>query len=181
MRTKSIVVLLFSVLLTLGCKSDKTEEGKADAPVDNSPKGFRVTLNVTVKKDDVFSLFYTEDGTADFKKDPIWIDAKGSETAQNVVFNLPEEVVPTQFRVDFGRNKDQEPIKINSFKMEYYQKSFEIPGDKFYIYFDADLSKTVYDKNAATVSAVVKDGERMFPSFYPNQLPLGQEIQKLTK
>jgi hypothetical protein len=181
MKTKSIVVLLFSVLLTLACKSDKKEENKAEAPVDNSPKGFRVTLNVTVKKDDTFSLFYAEDDTADFKKAPMWQEVKGSEMPQNVVYNLPEEVVPSQLRLDFGMNKDQAPIKIHSVKMEYYTKSFEIPGNQFYIYFNPDLSKTIFDKVAVTVSPIIKDGKSMMPSFYPHTAPLGEAINKLVK
>ena len=180
MKAKSIL-LLFSAILILSCKNDKTENSKENATNVNTANSFKVTLNVTVKKEDDFSLFHTEDGTTNFQGNPIWVKVKGSDMPQDVVFELPDDVIPTQLRLDFGMAKDQDAIKIHSFKMSYYGKTFEIPGEKFYIYFDPDLSKTIFDKTTGTVNAVVKDGVRMFPSFYPNTAPLGEEIQKIVK
>ena len=78
-------------------------------------------------------------------------------------------------------NKDQEPIVINSFQMNYSNNEFKIPGNQFWIYFNPDLTKTAFDKNTATVSGLVKDGVRQSPSFYPNTTPLGNEIRKIIK
>lgn len=181
MKTRFIALFVVLTTLFVGCKNDKPADAmEAVAPKED--KNFKVTLNVTVKKDDTFSIFYTEDGTNDFTKiQPIWLEVKGSESPQDVVFNLPEDIVPSQLRLDFGINKEQQPIVINKFKMSYFGKSFEAPGEDFYIYFDADKSKTVYDKDKKTIDAVVKDGVRQSPSFYPNMKPLGDEITKIVK
>jgi hypothetical protein len=181
MKTKLVLALVFLTTLFAGCKNEKSVDDLdlvTPTVVDNY---FKVTLNVNVKKDDNFSLFFTEDGTIDFKGNPIWVKVKGSDIAQDVVFNLPADRLPSQLRLDFGMAKDQESIKINTFKMQYLEKSFEITGDKFYIYFNPDISKTIFDKTAATVSAIKKDGINTFPSFYPNTAPLKIEIDKLVK
>ena len=175
MKTK-FIVLLSIVSVLIGCNKDKSEPAQPEAPKEEM--GFKFSVNVVAKKDDTFSLFYTEDGTTNFTE-PIWLAVKGSDSAQDVVFTLPEDAVPTQFRLDMGMSKDQEPMIINGFKMSYRGKTFEVPGSDFYIYFDADKSKTIYDREKQTVTAVVKDGQRQYPSFYPNTAPLGEAIKKV--
>ena len=49
----------------------------------------------------------------------MWMAIKGSEAPQDIVFTLPKDVLPTQLRLDFGMTKDQAPIIINSFSMNY--------------------------------------------------------------
>ena len=167
-----------------GCKNDKSVDSLevVKPAVEAADTSFKVTINVTVKKDDTFSLYYSEDGSTDFTKiKPLWMVVKGNQTQQNVVFSLPKDVIPTQLRLDFGMTKDQEPIIINSFQMNYLKNEFKIPGNQFFVYFDPDITKTIFDKNTATITAVVKDGIRQSPSFYPNSNPLGNEIKKIVR
>lgn len=177
MKTKILAIVIVIVSVFTSCKEEST---KPEAVADKAANNFKVTVNVTVKEDDNFSLFYTEDGSTDFTTiQPIWVNVKGSSSPQDVVFTLPEDIIPTQIRLDFGINKEQETILINNFSMAYLDKFFQAPGEQFYIYFDPDLSKTIFDKDKKTIDAVVKDGVRQFPSFYPNTKPLGDEITKL--
>lgn len=181
MKTRFLLVIVLLATVFISCKNEKSDESK-EIKTTKEANLFNVTLNVTVKKDDTFSLFYTDDGSTDFSKiQPIWVDVKGSNSPQDVIFNLPQDVIPSQIRLDFGLNKNQEEIIINKFKMNYFAKSFEVTGDKFFIYFDPDKSKTIFDKDKSTINAVVKDGVRQSPSFYPNTKPLGEEITKLIK
>lgn len=176
MKTK-ILMLIALVTIVVGCNKDKSS---TPAVVEPKEEGFKFSINVLAKKNDTFSLYYTEDGTSDFNgRTPIWLDVKGSDTPQDVVFTLPADANPTQFRIDMAKSQDQEPIIINGFEMSYLGKSFKAGGDQFYIYFDPDLSKTVFDKETRTVTAVVKNGVKETPSFYPNTKPLGDEIKKL--
>jgi hypothetical protein len=181
MKTKFLIVIFLLSAFFVGCKNEKSNNTN-ELSVAKEENNFKVKLTVTVKKDDTFSLFYTEDGSTDFSKiQPIWLNVKGSNSPQDIVFNLPEDVIPSQLRLDFGLSKDQEEMVIDKFGMNYFGKSFEIPGDKFYLYFDPDKSKTIFDKDKRTINAVFNSGVRQFPSFYPNTKPLGEEIQKLVK
>jgi hypothetical protein len=179
MKTRFIMCSILFLVVFSGCKNDKPLE---TLPVVTPPvvETFNVTLDVLVKKDDNFSLFYTTDGSIDFTKiEPIWIDVKGSELNQKITYNLPENIIPTQLRLDFGLNKDQEDIILNSVTMEYKGKSRIIAIPELVDFFRADESKCTFDfKTGIIVSKIVK-GEKSHPSLYPHEANLKPEIEKL--
>jgi len=183
MKSRLIIATLLVTVFFVSCKNDEKKETAPETKVaEVQSKSFRVSLDLLIKQDDKLHLYYTEDNSINFvEESSVWLEVKGNPTSQKVTFELPKDVYPTQFRLDFGINKDQAPITISSFAINYLQREFKIPGSQFYIFFDPDLTKTVFDKNTATVSAVVKDGVRQSPSFYPNTKPLGDEINKLLK
>jgi hypothetical protein len=181
MKTKQILLFLMFTALFTGCKNEKSIDSldvvKPEEVVENA---FKVTLEVIVKKDDDFSLYYTEDGSIDFSKiAPIWVGVKGSESPQKVVFTLPEEVLPTELRLDFGMNKAQEDIILKSVTMEYIGKTRTIGCPELVSFFRADDNKCTFDHVTGTIKALVKDGVRQYPSLYPHETMLMPEIQKI--
>jgi len=165
--------------LITGCKDDKSGNTATQDAV--KEQGFKVTVNVTVKKDDSFSLFYTEDGTADFTKiQPIWVDVKGSNTPQDVVFNLPADVYPSELRLDFGLNKTQEDILFNSATFSYFDKSEKISGADLGIFFRQDDNKCIFDYKTGVIKALVKDGVRTYPSLYPHEENMSNLLKRLS-
>lgn len=181
MKTKSILVVLFSAVLFLSCKNDKTESTKDEASKEVAESGFKVTLNVIVKQDDDFSLFFTEDGSIDFKGTPIWIGVKGSPNVQQVVYTLPSEVFPTELRLDFGMKENQEDIVLQSVVLEYKANKKEISGAALSNFFRADENKCTFDATTGVIKAIIKDGVRQHPSLYPQEANLKPEIEKLAK
>jgi hypothetical protein len=179
MKTKiSTLILLVSVLF-IGCKDEKSLDS-LDVVAPEVINAFVVTLDVTVKKDDDLSLYYTTDGSIDFSTiAPIWKGVKGSNDFQTVVFTLPEDIKPTQLRLDFGMNKEQEDIILKSIKMEYIGKSRTIACPEFVSYFRADDNKCTFDPVTGVIKSLVKDSVKQFPSLYPHESTLGPEIQKI--
>ena len=83
MSPKTLTFLLFTLTLFSGCKNETPQNVNQKRSVAN----FKITLNVIVKKDDNFSLFYNQDGSTDFSKiAPIWVGVKGKGTEQKVIF-----------------------------------------------------------------------------------------------
>ncbi len=181
MKNKLLLVLL-SCFFTFfySCKNetpiDELELVKPEA-AKASLNFFKVTLNVVVKKDDDFALFYTTDGTTDFKIAPIWQEVKGSSDVQEIKYNLPQNILPTQLRLDFGLKQNQEDITLKSVVLEYKDKKREILGQELAVFFRADPSKCNFD--GSTIKAVVKDGVKESPSLYPQESFLGPELKKL--
>jgi hypothetical protein len=173
-------LLLFAAISVLSCKNDKVKSNQ-DAKNNQTSSVFRVTAKVVIKGDDTFSLFYTEDGSTDFKIDPIWVAVKGSETEQNVVFSLPEDIIPTELRLDFGFKKNPQDITLRSLTLEYGKKKRVIAGVELGHFFRADESKCSFNSQTGVIAAVVKDGVRQYPSLYPQEANLKQEIEKLIK
>jgi hypothetical protein len=181
MKTKFIATLLLVTTL-FSCKNESNNDKSS---VDNNQtevsKNFKVTLNVIVKKDDNFQVYYTEKSSNDFnEKESVWVEIKGSENPQDVVFNIPEEVVPTMFRLDFGVNDKQEDIKLNGVNIEYLGKSFKSEIPLLANFFRPEAS-TQIDFNTGIIKAIVKDGKRQEPALYPHEAVLQQEINKLIK
>ncbi len=182
MRTKFLITALVLLGIFTSCKNEKSldslEVVKSEVSVDNS---FKVTLGVIVKKDDNLSLFYTEDGSIDFKGEPIWQGVKGNNGVQEVVYTLPDGVFPTQFRLDFGMNKEQEDIVLKSIVLEYKGNKREFIGANLVDFFRADENKCTFNPSTGVIKAVVKDGVRQYPSLYPHEANLLPEINKLAK
>lgn len=183
MKSKfSLLFCSFFFTILFGCKNE--------TPIDNleviSPKSekfdvdlFKITLNVVVKKDDDFAIFYTTDGSTDFKIAPIWHAVKGNSDAQEIKIELPNNIFPTQLRMDFGLKQDQEDVVLKSVILEYKDKKREISGLEIANFFRADENKCTFDRNTGIIKAVVKDGKKESPSLYPQESFLGPELKKL--
>lgn len=180
MKTRIVLSILSAIVFFTGCKNEKSVDSLEVVKSEEAVKIFQVTLDVTVKKNDDFAIFYTEDGSINFTGDPIWIGVKGSDTPQKVVFNLPENVIPTNLRIDFGISKDQDIMTVNNYKMTYAGKTFETPGATFFKYFRPNEQCTQIDKEKGLVIPVKNEGKYFGPSFYPEVL-LSEEISKLLK
>ena len=167
MKTKVLSLLIVMAIVFTGCKNDKSVDSLEVKKAEVVDKTFKVTLKIIVKRDDDFSLFYTEDGSADFKGEALWLGVKGSSDEQEVTFTLPEDVIPTQLRLDFGMKQDQEEIILKGFKFDYQGKTFEKSGPEMAVYFTPDLTKCTFDPATGIIKAVVKDGKAQFPSLYP--------------
>lgn len=175
----NIAAVCLIALTFFSCKQESKPVTPAE--VKETSKTFDVTLDVTATKDDTFHLFYTDDGSINFnEKNSVWVEIRGKETSQQVVFKLPEDVLPTHLRVDFGINKNQENMIINNFKMSYLDKNFEAKGPLFFTYFYPNLECTNIDKDKGIIMPVKKGNTYSGPMFYP-QIALTEEINKLVK
>jgi len=148
-----ILLLLFVSISVLSCKN---KEEAQEVKVEEKNNLFTITVDMIVKKDDSFQIYYMEDINEGVNpKNYVDVAVKGSDKSQEVVFKLPEDVVPANIRFDLGGNKEQEPIKINSFKMNYFDKKFEAKNEAFDFFFGYN-PQISFDKSTsiATIKAL---------------------------
>jgi len=182
MKHKVLLIIGFISLFTVSCKNEKSTESLEVVAPDAKDNIFRVTLKVIASKDDDFALFYTEDGSINFfDVKPIWQGVKGRETEQEVVFQLPEGVYPTQLRFDLGLNKEQSDIVIKGVKFSYNDNEFNANGAEFFNYFRADENQCTADPMTGIIKAKLVNGERKGPSLYPHQDVLGAKLPELAQ
>ncbi len=170
---KNFCILFLSVLL-FGCKNEKTVE-----PV-KEKNTVKISFELIVKKDDKMHLYFTQDGTLNFdEKSTVWATVKGSDAVQSVVFELPEDAVPTHVRVDFGsgKNLEQSNVELKTFKINYFAKNFEVSGVSILQYFYPMEANTKIAPGTSTLERLKKDQESG-PILYP-QVALTSKLKEI--
>lgn len=121
------------VIIFIGCKNNQKRNTAERPHLAKSEEVihddlFKVLLDVTIFEDDRFQLFYVDDmpeGTFSAEK-RLAYNIKGKDTSQKIKFTLPKEVFPYKLRIDFGENKIETPVKINSIELKYNSDSIVI-------------------------------------------------------
>lgn len=183
MKFRRLLLLMIVGLSLLSCK--KEEKAADAAATENQATAdenvFVITLNATVAKDDSFQIYYKQDNDvqAPFEeKNSLYSEFKGSGQPQDIVFRLPKDVLPTMLRFDFGVNKEQTEIVVNSYRMQFNGKQFEIKGSDFFKYFYPAEEGLKFDAVKSTVKPFVKpDGS--YDPLFNSQPVLNEEIAKL--
>lgn len=179
MRSNRIIVGLLLALTFIACKTEEKKEEVKEVEKNQ----YKITLNAVVKKDDTFQIYYKEsnDDKAPFEEvNSVRVDLKGSETAQDIVFDLPADAYPTYLRVDFGSNKEQSEITVNEFKVAFHDKVFSVKGAQFFDYFIAEKAFVNYDKATSKAMPFVTADGNYDPMFF-SEATFNGEMVKLAK
>ena len=180
MKAKNILLSLF-VLLVLGSCKNETKKKEGDEKLAELKETFDVNFNLIVEKDDTFQLYYTEDGTLNFSDDKsIKSVVEGSANAQDVLFKLPEGVLPTNIRLDFGDNPKQASVLVNSLKLKYLNNEFNVTKDLVPQYFYLFNEQVKYDVAKSSIIILSKPGQFYDPLMWCNE-SLSQEMIKLAE
>lgn len=120
-------ILILAICL-ISCKNDNNKETKKDEQeiVDTKEAVvadeniFKIHLNLTVEKDDIFEVYYTSDSVEEkfSAKKKVRKKITGNSQVQEVVFELPVDVLPYNFRIDLGQNKELSSLMIHHIKLE---------------------------------------------------------------
>lgn len=173
---KKIICLLIVAVTLVSCKiKDEQTETETTQP---QQKSFKVTASVISKTKDDFCLLYTEDGTINFGETVVWASVPGKQEEQKVDFYLPEDVYPTELRLDLGLKQNAtDTIYLKSVHFEYNGKKFDIIGAQLGQYFRADENHCKFDPNTGAIIPNVKDGKVKQPSLYPQEVELGKALK----
>lgn len=180
MKTNKLFLAFLMLTTLVSCKKEESTE-KENQTVEKIENTFIVTLNAIVKKDDSFQLYYKDEDEAPYEENnSMFIEFKGTEEPQDITFKLPQDVLPNFFRLDFGTNKDQEEIVVNSIKISYLDKTIEAKGLDFYKYFVVNEETMVKDTLKPVLKPKITKEGTYDPITYSN-LELYNELQKLIK
>ena len=181
MKLIKILSSALIVLVLASCKNDAKEKVKEENQ--KLPETVSVIFNVTVQKDDNFHLLYTEDQTLNFTGEKsIALVVKGSDKPQDIIFKMPEDVFPTNIRLDLGENKDQGEMEVNSIKATYYNSSFEHkePAGFAKKWFYCNDFQLAVNESSNKVKGVVGNDKRYVPLMWCNEV-IRDEFVKLVK
>lgn len=180
MKLKSAAIIAIA-FLAFSCKQESNKTEKEVEAASYADEFFRVSFDVIMKEDDNFQLYFTTDGTINFtEENSIWMPIKGSPDVQEVVFTLPEELIPSLIRVDFGHGKNENPsaVELKAFKMTYRDKEIISNGTDVFNYFTPFEPFTIVEPN----SAILKRGSKtqdVGPVLYPKE-SITERINEIT-
>lgn len=180
---KKIFLTLFAITLFISCKDEKSTTTKQDEVVEKQV-GLKVTLRAKVINDDAFQLFFREDTdpAALFQEEnSVWVEFKGSETEQDIVFELSDDVYPMFLRLDTGLNPLNVNLQFSSMTLEYKGKTLVIDKSSFLTtYFAANESIKDYDAMTGSFNVLKLEGGTFDP-FLVSGETLKLELEKLYK
>lgn len=181
MRTKFFLVATFLVVLMSSCK-DGDKNAQTDAAKPAVKQNFNVEMDIIADTQDDFTVYYTEDGTNAFVgAQAVWKGVNGGLKPEKVIIDLPEEVIPTNIRLDFGIKSDRKDVILEKLKINYFDKSFEIKGSDFLNYFiKNDLVITEVDTQKGTIT-FKKDPKSSVGTYFGPRQELLDQIAKMTK
>lgn len=171
----SIRIFITGILMLtlLSCKDDKKSgvENNVEKKEIQDEKMFKITFELKVKEGENLHLYYVEDGSLNFnEKNSIWRKIEGSKDFQEVVFTLPEEIMPTAIRIDlgYGKNLEQSPVDLKKFKISYFGKTIEANDGMIFDYFypTAESAKRIEGTNSVER---LNKSEIAGPILYPNE------------
>lgn len=171
---KTVFLSLFVLVIASlqSCKKSEETKSESEDSKKETKQNFNIQIQATAAKKDDFAVYFTEDNTVNFNgENTIWAGIKAGNIEETLNFELTEDRVPTNIRLDFGLNKEQDSVVIKSVKVNYYANSFEFKGSDFFNYFNKD-EQFKYNINVAngTLTLYKKDAEYKTPFFYPTQL-----------
>ncbi|KGO89072.1 hypothetical protein [Flavobacterium suncheonense] len=159
-------ILVFSLCFFASCMRD------------NDSQLYRMNIDVVMKQNDSIQVFYTNDGTINFNEGAsFWVKVKGKDKNQKIDIRFPKNALPTQVRLDLGRNPKQGEIIFNKFEFVYKNHKFEAKGKDIYKYFRIDQSNTVLDEKSGALTR--KAQQPNGPSLYPNGYYLAVKLEEL--
>ncbi|MDA9334940.1 hypothetical protein N9Q89_02140 [Flavobacteriaceae bacterium] len=127
-------IIILVLLVTCKYKNPKTDIHESSIIGNKIDREFQfeVIMDVVVKKNDKFHLFYKDLNAKDYSANRV-LEKKinGIDQIQTIIFLIPAEVIPTGLRIDFGINYSQEPIALLGFKIRYDKNEFDFNENKF--------------------------------------------------
>ena len=147
MKKFNILLLFIIVSQFISCNNSKNNEKEV---IQKKKNVFTVEINIVNKEKDVICLYY-KDNTISFFNDEmaIYKNIEKSDIPQNVIFELPEDFLPNDFRFDFSHENLNQSMTVNKIK-------FSLAGENFEI-LNTDLEKYLTPNEGVVVDSVSRN------------------------
>lgn len=161
---KSLLALLSFAFVLVSCKGNKEGALQPKTEMTNSVEGpFTVEFQMKVKEDDVICLYYKDLSITFFSEDmAIYKNLKKSDASQSMIFTLPKNFVPNDFRFDLSCQNKNQAIYIEKIIFTFGDESFTILNEDIDKYLQPN-DGVVFDLSKRTYT--FKDGKTGYDPF----------------
>jgi len=163
-RPPFFIIILITLLVS--CKNNgKEQKEEIEFTGRENEHFFRVTIRAMVPEDDVFEVYYYEMDQEGFLPNQfVPAKVKGSPNSQEINFELPDDVYPARLRLDLGKYRQQQKMRLDGVTLSFRQHNYEFSEAQL----DKDLKPSrflKYDTTDNTIETMVIDN-RYDPYFY---------------
>jgi hypothetical protein len=123
---KKISVLLLFVLVFQFISCDKSKNIEKEE-IQQKKNIFTVEINAVINEKDVICLYYKDNSISFFNEEmAIYKNIEKSNVPQTIVFELPENFIPNDFRFDLSHVNPNQKMKINTINFSFKGEEFDI-------------------------------------------------------
>ena len=135
-------------------------------------EGTELVLTAMVLKNDVFQLFYWEEGDDYFQiEKSIKTEVVGSNEFQELKFILPQITDLYRLRLDIGENFDQDPISIKGLKVLKNSETYSMNVDDFKNFFTPNPYISTLDKPGSYKgNSVIQNETPIYDPYFESQV-----------
>lgn len=165
---KKVIVftlLAFCPIISLtSCGDEKKNNSNAESnnQIKEEPKlesVFKINFNMVIQNDDTIEVFYLDfEDTSYSYKTKVTKKVTGSSKAQDIEVLLPKEIFPYSLRIDFGLNRSEEDVVLNSVTMTYEDFNMVLTAEEFHAFFMPNKYIN-YIKETGVVERKIVDGK----------------------
>ncbi|SDD71817.1 SGNH hydrolase-like domain-containing protein, acetyltransferase AlgX [Pricia antarctica] len=138
------------------------------------PTEITVSLSATVLKDDVFQVFYSNQGEGAFtEKQSAITEIKGGGEPQTIEFVIPLDTSLTQLRIDIGNNRNQMPINFSTVRLRTHESSYAFDISKSFL-----KNVCITEKDGKFITRTVLNS---YDPFFISNFDLSPILEKLAK
>ena len=159
MKASFLISLFF-----FGCKEAKKREQELEK------NNFTIQIEIEIPTNEELIVYYKDGKNQWFvEKKAIWRNVKGSKKSQKVIFTIPNQIVPNDFRIDIGRNvyKGLSYCIIKSIAIGFQGRYYVIPENKVLNYFNPNQF-IIYDKKTK-IFKFSKDAKGNYDPFFESK------------
>lgn len=161
------IMLLVLFMLMLGCAERTKKNTRSDTSDilderitvsdQDGDLFYRVVFEAVVFENDIFHLFYTSNGEEYSSERVVETSVKGSTLPQKISFDLPEEAIPSEIRLDVGTNYYQKPIKYGTLAITFDRRTFSFDAVEFAQSFRSNKFVS-FDPHTSVITTTPVDG-----------------------
>ncbi|WP_350293395.1 hypothetical protein [uncultured Croceitalea sp.] len=120
------IILVICFLSLLCCKKGKRENQTISPQIEQFKQAkLELIIEVIVQQDDVFELYYYEQGEKTFSSQNfVYNRINGKNEVQEITFVIPVGIYPERLRIDLGKNNEQEEMFFNGAKLIFGKKEY---------------------------------------------------------
>lgn len=124
---KKYFFFVFFFVFFFSCKEKQANSANENTQMEVKEKPFTVEIHMKVSEDDVTCLYFKDNTISFFNEEmAIYKNLVKSDSLQSIVFELPNDFIPNDFRFDLSHQNKNNTVFVEKIHFTFKGKDFQI-------------------------------------------------------